>query len=92
MVIGDDACELSNSKPEEDTGDDLMAISANAVQGTNVGHTVRMIGDIYGREAIILVDSGSSNSFISESLASKWRSWSTLQNPMQVRVANGETL
>lgn len=38
------------------------------------------------------IDSGSSHSFISESLASKWRNWTALPSSMQVRVANGQTL
>lgn len=69
-----------------------MAISVNAVQGTETGKTVRMIAYIYGKEAVILIDSGSSHSFISEAMASKWRNWSSLDTPMQVRVANGEVL
>jgi hypothetical protein len=74
------------------TDANFMAISVHVVQGTEARKTVRMIADIYGREAIVLIDSGSSHSFVSEAMASKWRSWSTLQNPMQVRVANGEIL
>lgn len=64
----------------------------NAVQGTETGKTVHMIADIYGREAVILIDFGSSHSFISETMASKWRNWFSLQHPMQVRVENGEVL
>jgi hypothetical protein len=85
-------CPNSSSEPEEDSGDDLMGLFVNAVQGTESAKTVRMIADICGKEAIILIDSGSSHNFISEYLASKWRNWAALENPMQVKVANGEIL
>lgn len=51
-----------------------------------------MIADLCGQEVVILVDSGSSSNFVSEAIASKWRNWSPLKAPVQVRVANGEIL
>lgn len=92
MIVGEDVHEEDSCEQEHESGEDLMAISLQAVQGTESAKTVRMVGDICGKEAIILIDSGSSHNFISEALASKWRNWSTLKNPMQVRVANGEIL
>lgn len=92
MVYGEDLAEDGQVDTKEDSGDDLMALSVNATQGTIAGQIVRLIGDLCGREAIILVDSGSSNNFISLSLASKWRQWSTLPAPVHVRVSNGEIL
>lgn len=77
---------------EEDSGDDLMVLSANAAQGTDSTRTVRMVGHVGGKEVIILIDSGSSHTFISEALASRWRDWSPMHTTMQVRVANGQTL
>ena len=68
---------LDDSK--EDSGDDLMALSIHAVQGTNSSKTVRMVGNICGKEVIILIDSRSTHNFISESLASRWRNWSNHQ-------------
>jgi hypothetical protein len=69
-----------------------MALCVNAVQGTESSQIVRMIEDICGRDVIILIDSSSSHNFIDVSLASRWRKWSTLPSPMQVRVANGQVL
>jgi hypothetical protein len=77
---------------EEDSGDDLMAISMHAIRGTDSSKTVRMVGNLCGKEVIILIDSGSTHNFISESLALIWRNWNELQSPMQVRVANGQIL
>lgn len=92
LLQGDEEIAEVQSKNGDDSGEDLMTISVNAVQGTESGKTVRMIADIYGQEVVILIDSGSSSNFISEALASKWRNWSTLQQTMQVKVANGEIL
>jgi hypothetical protein len=78
--------------PDDDSGDDLMMLSANAAQGTNSTRTVRMVGSVCGKEVIILIDFGISHTFISETLASKWRDWYPMPNTMQVRVANGQTL
>jgi hypothetical protein len=77
---------------DEDSGDDLMALSVHAVQDTNSNKTVRMVGNICGKEVIILIDSGSAHNFISENLTSRWRTWTELESPMQVRVANGQIL
>jgi hypothetical protein len=84
----EDQCVLE----EEDLGDDLMVLSTNAAQGTNSTRTVRMVGHVGGKEVIILIDSGSSHTFISEALGSRWRDWSPMHTTMQVRVANGQTL
>jgi hypothetical protein len=72
--------------------DDLMVLSVNAVQGTDSCKTVRMVGNICGKEIIMLIDSSSSRTFISEALASRWRDWTALQSPMQVKVAHGQIL
>lgn len=69
-----------------------MALSLNAVQGTDSNKTVRMTGNMCGKEVIILIDSGSTHNFISEALASRWRSWTELETPMHVRVENGQIL
>jgi len=91
MLQGEEVLTKMQSK-DDDSGEDLMAISVNAVQGTKTRKTVRMIANIYGKEAIILIDSRSSHSLISEAMASEWRNWSSLKSLMQVRVANGEAL
>lgn len=94
IMCGEDTPEPISSTPddEDDFGEDFMSISLDAAQGTDSCSTVRMIGELGGIEAIILVDSGSTNSFISESLASRWREWTALPMALQVRVANGQTL
>jgi hypothetical protein len=51
-----------------------------------------MMGNIGGKDVVILIDSGSSHNFVSETVASRWRNWTALESPMQVRVANGQIL
>jgi hypothetical protein len=77
---------------EEDSGDDLVVLSANAAQGTDSTKTVRMVGHVGGKEVIILIDSGSSHTFISEALASRWRDWSPMHTTMQVKVYSENVL
>jgi len=51
-----------------------------------------MVGKFHATEVVMLVDCGSTHSFISESLAAQWSQWSALPSPTQVRVANGSIL
>lgn len=92
MLQGDNSASEAMSDQEDDFEEYLMALSVNATQGTSCGNRVRMVADLYGQEVIILIDSGSSSNFISESLASEWRHWAPLNSVKQVRVANGDVL
>jgi hypothetical protein len=47
----------------EDSGDDLMAISLQAVNGIEGTKTIQFRGFVAGQEVFMLVDSGSSHSF-----------------------------
>lgn len=76
---------------DSDSGDDLMAISAQAIQGTNSGKTIKLACNILQHKAILFVDSGSSHNFITQ-LASHIPHWKPLEKPMQVKVANGSIL
>jgi hypothetical protein len=66
-----------------------MAISNNAMRGTNVVRTLKLHAYIGSHQAIILVDSGSSHNFISEQMASLFQPWTPLKQQMFVRVADG---
>lgn len=55
---------------DSDSGDDLMAISIQAINGLEGSRTVRLRGHMHGKEVFMLVDSGSSHSFISKDMAS----------------------
>ena len=88
-MLQQDEPEEQCQQEAEDSSDDLMSLSVNAVQGTDSSNTVRMMGNIGAKDVVILIDFGSSHNFVSENLASRWRNWTALESPMQVRVANG---
>ena len=70
--LTDDQSELQEQVDEEnDSGEDLMEISVQAMKGTEGMRTVRLRGFLAGQEVFMLVDSGSTNCFISEDLASR---------------------
>lgn len=74
------------------SGEDLMQLSLLAVQGTDAVQTVRLVGDLFQHSVVILLDSESSSSFISQSLADKLPNWTPLTTPVQIRVANDTLL
>jgi len=62
---------ISTTTTESDDDDDeLMALSKHAVNGTTAPHTLKFAAFVQHQPSVILVDSGSSHNFISESLAS----------------------
>lgn len=61
-------------QPEQEGDSDeevLMSISKLTTTGQTTPHTVRLLGRVDGYEVLILVDSGSSHSFVSEQVAEK---------------------
>lgn len=63
-----------------------------ALTGTEGSKTIILRGHLEGKEVFMLVDSGSSHSFINDQLALQFKPWQKLKNPVQVQVANGERL
>jgi hypothetical protein len=70
----------------------FLALSAHAVNGTEGPKTRRMQGQLQGVQITILVDSGSSHTFISEKLAQQCAGIAPLSTPIGVQVANGSKL
>lgn len=76
----------------DDTGEDIMVLSAHAVQGTEAPETMKLLASLWSKSVIMLVDSDSSSSFISELVAPFGPSPVQLSHSLQVRVANGQTI
>ncbi|WVZ62548.1 hypothetical protein U9M48_012287 [Paspalum notatum var. saurae] len=74
--------------PSEDSGDDLMVISVHVVNGTEAPRTIKFAASLAGQT----IDSDNSSSFVSEHLAVSLAPKIDLVEPVQVRVANGNTL
>jgi hypothetical protein len=79
------------SHPGEAHGN-LMVLSVNAVLGTEAPQSIKLAATMFAKSVIMLVDSGSSSSFISEQLAWSGSPRVPLQHPVQVQVANGQVI
>lgn len=77
---------------QEDSGDDLMVLSFQAIHGTEAPQTIKLMATLFSKKVIMLVDSGSSSSFISQPLAALGPSLELLPHPVQVKVANGQAI
>jgi hypothetical protein len=69
-----------------------VSLSEAAVNGTEAPRSMRLVGTIQGQEVLILVDSGSSHTFISSTLAAQLSGSSVLHSDLWVKVANGATV
>jgi hypothetical protein len=81
----DDSQSFDNARHSTDSGENLMELSLSAVEGTTCGN-------ILEQSVIILIDSGSSSSFISQQVADHIPGWTKLSKPLKIRVANGTLL
>jgi hypothetical protein len=77
---------------DESSAQLCVCLSEDVIAGLGSTKSMRLLGQIQGREMLISVDSGSSHSFISTRLAAKLSGISPLQTIMSVQVANGVPL
>lgn len=80
------------SEEDTDSDDELMALSVQALSGTEGSKTIRLRGHLQGKEVFMLVDLGSTHNFISDQLLPYIDSGQQLQHSVKVQVANGEFL
>lgn len=92
MVTDANMEKVTSEDCTSDSSEDLMSISAHAANGTYANKTVKLKGFLQQHKAAILIDSGSSHSFISEQLATLLPNWKELPKPINVRIANGGLL
>jgi len=86
----EDGCSKHQDKPV--TEQLFVAISKAAALGACAARTIRFSGTVAGHPALILIDFGSSSSFLSESLAAKLSSTMLTPQSTQVQVASGGLL
>jgi hypothetical protein len=86
QLISDDGgdCSPDHDKNSTDSGEDLIQISLSAVQGTDCSQTVRLAGHLGNQPIVILLDSGSSSSFVSTTLATQIDRWKPLPQPITI--------
>jgi len=89
--------------PEEDTDDQVtellpepaevqMMLSVAALSGTSSARTMHFAGQLGTTPIRILLDSGSTHTFISTTVAARCHHLLPLDPPIQVKVANGQLL
>uniref|UniRef100_A0A453DEV1 Reverse transcriptase domain-containing protein n=1 Tax=Aegilops tauschii subsp. strangulata TaxID=200361 RepID=A0A453DEV1_AEGTS len=88
-MIGLDNFLDSQVQQGKGSDDAVMAISLSAVTGGVSAKAFQLRAWIQGREVLLLVDSGSSNSFVDAQLASQLSGVQPLPKPGRVRVADG---
>jgi hypothetical protein len=71
---------------------ELLALSQQAFYGTENNACFRLQGLIQDQEVLILIDSGSSDNFISSLLAARLQGVQPLQTAVKVKIANGVIL
>lgn len=91
LILSEDT-ETSPSSPTTTEPQVFLAISQNALLGISVPRTVQFSGSIQGIPLRMLLDSGSSSSFISASIAAKLQNVSVWDNPCNVCIAGGGIL
>nr|POF01502.1 hypothetical protein CFP56_45303 [Quercus suber] len=84
---GDVSMELELEEEQETPG-----ISLHAISGDHAPETMKVSGKIGSVPAMVLLDSGSSHNFISESLAQKLVLQPAQEKKIRVMVASGERL
>lgn len=84
--------ESSTTTPTEPENQVFMLLSAAAVSGDVAPRTMQLRGFLGDLEVLILINSGSSHSFLSSSVASKVAGCIPLLQPMTVKIADGGTV
>lgn len=89
-VLSDDIMDMIVSSTGPDEID--MHLSLNAIDGTDKANTLRFRAMVKNQVMIVLMDSGSSHSFLDQSLADRLGCCQTPIQPRIVKVANGDTI
>jgi hypothetical protein len=96
-VVNDLDVELTEETLNQLAVEDVLTkemgqLSLNAMAGTEAGDTMRNRALVHNQVMLILIDSGSSHSFVSQAFVSQTGLQPVPVVPIRVRVANGETM
>jgi len=97
IVVNDLDHHLTDEVPQQLASEDIVTeefeqLSLNAILGTSNGDVLKIQALVQGKVMLLLLDSGSTNSFVNSSFLQKVGIQSTPTVPKQVKVANGDTL
>jgi hypothetical protein len=85
-VVQEEETEAENQE------DELLSISLHALAGAVAPRTMRVRGKIGEQQVVILIDTGSTHSFVDQNLAKKMKISTEERSKLTVMVANGETI
>jgi hypothetical protein len=83
---------LNELAVEDSIADDLYKLSLNAISGTEEGEAMKLRALVQNKVMLMLVDSGSSHTFVSSAFVSRLGLKTVPTSPKIVKVANGDTL
>jgi hypothetical protein len=84
--------ELSEPNDTEATDQILLALSHDAQMGSNSVRTIQFQGTVHGKPVVVLVDSGSSSSFLAASVVEQLPHLRRIPVTASVKIANGQIL
>jgi hypothetical protein len=84
--------EDSSAADSTESGQLCLFLSEAASTGVDSPKSLRLMGQIQGHDIMILIDSGSSHTFVSNFVAARLSGLSSLTNLLSVQVANGSRL
>lgn len=87
-----DAAASEESVTDQEQAQLSVLLSVAAVSGNSVPRTMSFDGLLGSIPVCILLDSGSTHTFVSESVASSYSDVRQLVNSVHVQVANGQLL
>ncbi|WVZ73357.1 hypothetical protein U9M48_021672 [Paspalum notatum var. saurae] len=88
-----ESTEHESAEESEELTDQLfVALSEAAVTGQEGPRTLRLWGEIQGHRILMLLDSGSSHTFLSHQIAKQLVGLSAVHSALIIKVANGGTL
>lgn len=88
-LLSDDEPDANQATPTDTEQQVFLAISLSALSGIPAPRTVRFTGSIQGIPMHMLLDSGSSTSFISQAVAAQLHDVQAQPNSCSVRIAGG---
>jgi hypothetical protein len=85
--------EILNLMEMQDLADaQQLSLSINALAGTDAGDTIRLRALVENQVMLILIDSGSTGSFLNEAMLDRLHCSTQKTTPVTVKLANNQTL
>jgi hypothetical protein len=91
-VLSDEAVYALSLLQETPVAETCCHLSVDAVAGTDTMNTVRIRASVGDQTMILLIDSGSSNTFVTRRFAERAGCLITPAPPVSVKVANGQLM